>query len=374
LELSKVIRRLVFLYFISYALSSCGGGGGGGNSNCESLDCFTSTYNLLLADVDFSATNPIATNIEVVAISSYQDMTHPRISTDKNWVAYTIYNDVNIDGCASVDSGYVNTEIRASRLDGSQTKTIIAMNSGELNTNNYWYGDSFEFTYLSGPPGVTKIYRAQTDVDMNLISGPTEVTVPVTMMPPYDPAALSNSQVVYGGLYDSGGTVASIFIQSLNPAGVPVGLTLGRDSSGTTLFIGDINENDPKISPDGSQVAFMRRAPNAGANGFGWRIFMVPVAGPLTEANISSSLGTSLLNNDVLPEWVDLSTLVFANIDSTLTLNTRTIWTMKSNGSGRKQVSLPSGYRYSDVYPFLDGSGMQKILVSTEKIGATCTP
>jgi len=140
------------------------------------------------------------------------------------------------------------------------------------------------------------------------------------------------------------------------------------------LFGSDIFENDPKISPDGVNVAFMRRAPNAGANGFGFRIFVVAIANPLMEVNISASLGTSQLNNDALPEWVDNTTLVFTNIDSTVTFNSRTIWTMKSDGSNRKQVTLPAGYRYSDVFPFLDSSGNQKMIISAEKIGVTCTP
>ena len=135
-----------------------------------------------------------------------------------------------------------------------------------------------------------------------------------------------------------------------------------------------MRENDAKISPDGNWVAFMRQAPNAGINGFGFRIFVVAVASPLSETNISAGLGSSQLNNDVLPEWVDNSTLVFANIDSTNAFNTRTIWTMKSDGSERKKITLPQGYRYSDVYPFLDSSGNQKIIISAEKIDEICSP
>ena len=364
LLISKIYMLLVILVQFS-----CDGGSS--PDVCNSLDCETSTYNLLLANVDFDAVNPTASNIEVVATSSYQDMTHPRVSPDKLWVAYTIYSDTNTEGCASLDTGYVNTEIRASALDGSETKTIINMSSGDLNSNNYWYGDSYEFSYLSGSPGATKVFRAQTDAGMNLVSTPTEIDIPDTILP-FDPAGLSDSLLVYGGVYDNSGAVVSIFMQTLNPAGSPVGLTLGRDSNGTTLYFGDINENDPKISPDGNNVAFMRRAANSGVNGFGWRIFVVPVASPLTEVNISSSLGTSLLNNDVLPEWIDNNTLVFANIDSTVDLNTRTVWVMKSDGTERKQVSLPDGYRYSDVYPFIDVNGDQKIIISAEKIGASC--
>lgn len=362
------------MYKIPAALLSClllaGCGGGDG---CVSLDCQTSKYNLFVADVNFSQASPQAVNIRVIATSGYRDMTHPRVAPDRNWVAYTTYNVTNASGCASLDSGYVNTEIRAARMDGGAHRSLIPLTAGAFNTNNYWYGSNFEFTFLSGPPGAIRIYRAQTDAAMNLLAGPTEVTVPATIAP-YDPQAISNSQLVYVGQYDNSGIVKSVFAQSLNPPGVPVGLSLARDSAGNVLYGNNVMENDPKLSPDGSRVAFMRYAPNSGANGFGWRIFVVPVANPLTEVNISSSLGSSLLYHDGLPEWVDNSTLVFSHIDVTAAPNTHTIWTMQSNGSGRKQVLLPAGYRYSDVFPFLDGSGSQKIVVSAEKISAACAP
>ena len=365
------MKKILTVSFLCFLLTSCGGSSGGGEPPCTTLDCQTSKYNLFIADVDFSAASPQATNIGVITSSSFQDMTHPRVSPDKNWVAYTTYNVTNTEGCASLDSGYVDTEIRATRIDGTQTNTIIAMSSGDLNSNNYWYGNNFEFIFLSGPPGTTKLFRAQTDAVMNLIAGPTEVVTPGSIIP-FDPQAISDTQVVYGGVYDSGGLVKSIFLQSLNPVDIPTGLSLGRDSAGTTLFGSDVLENDPKLSPDGNNVAFMRQAPNAGANGFGFRIFVVDVTNPLGEVNISASLGASQFNNDALPEWVDNTTLVFANIDSSVTFNTRTIWTMQSDGSDRKQVDLPSGYRYSDVFPFLDGNGSQKMIISAEKIDAVC--
>jgi hypothetical protein len=372
----NIMTKLIVINILFLLLTGCGSGGGSNPSPaCTTLDCLTSKYNLLQADMDFSAASPTATNIAVIATSGYQDMTHPRVSPDKNWVAYTTYNVTNADGCASTDSGYVNTEIKATRLDGSETKSLIPVASGLLNSNNYWYGINYEFTLLSGAPGATKVYTAQTDAAMNLVASPSEVTIPSTILP-YDPQAISASQLVYGGVYDNMGLgqAKSIFLQTLSPPGTPIGLSVGRDSAGTILYGNDIQENDPKLSPDGTQVAFMRRAPNAGANGFGWRIFVVPVANPLHEVNISSALGSSQLNNDGLPEWVNNTTLVFANIDSTTVVNTRTTYVMQSDGSGRKQVMLPDGYRYSDVYPFVDSLGQQKIVVSAEKISASCTP
>jgi hypothetical protein len=368
------MNKIFDVFIFCLIIFGCSGGSGiDDQSTCTTLDCITSKYNLLVVDVDLNQASPEATNISVVAISDFQDMTHPRVSIDKNWVAYTTYNETNAEGCASLDSGYVNTEIMATRMDGSETRSIIPVTSGELSSNNYWYGNNNNFTFLSGPPGSTMVNRAQTDADMNLISVPTQVTIPVTIIP-YDPQAISDSQIVYGGIYDSMGLVKSVFLQSLNPPSAPVGLTLGRDSAGNILYDDDVMENDPKLSPDGTNVAFMRRAPNSGVNGFGWRIFVVPVASPLSEENISASLGDSLLNNDALPEWVDNTTLIFVNIDSTVTFNTRTIHVMQRDGSDRRQVILPDGYRYSDVYPFRDSMGNQKFVVSAEKIDTVCAP
>lgn len=367
--MNKFLDGFILCLFIF----GCSGGGSDSQDTCVTLDCLTSKYNLLVADVDLNQANPEATNISVVATSDFQDMTHPRVSPDKNWVAYTTYNVTNAEGCASLDSGYVNTEIMATRMDGSETQSIISVTSGDLNSNSYWYGNNYEFTFLSGAPGSTSVYRAQTNADMNLIAMPTQVTIPATIIP-YDPQAISDSQLVYCGLYDSTGLVKSVFLQSLNPPDTPVGLTLGRDSAGNILYNDDVMENDPKLSPDGTHVAFMRMAPNSGVNGFGWRIYVVPVASPLSEENISASLGDSLLNNDALPEWVDNTTLIFVNIDSTVTFNTRIIHVMQRDGSGRRQVILPDGYRYSDVYPFRDSLGNQKLVVSAEKTDTVCAP
>jgi hypothetical protein len=370
------MKKILGVILFCLLIFGCGGGSGSDDqNNCMTLDCLTSKYNLLVVDVDLNQASPEATNISVVAISDFQDMTHPRVSPDKNWVAYTTYNVTNADGCASHDSGYVNTEIMAARMDGSETRSIIPVTSGELSSNNYWYGNNYEFTFLSGAPGSTRVHRAQTDSDMNMIVVPIQVTIPATIIP-FDPQAISASQIVYGGLYDSMGLVKSVFLQSLNPPDTPVGLSLGRDSAGNILYNNDIMENDPKLSPDGTHVAFMRMAPNAGLSGFGWRIFVVPVAEAdrLSEENISASLGDSLLNNDTLPEWVDNTTLIFSNIDLTGTIYTRTIHVIQRDGSDRRQVILPDGYRYSDVYPFFDDHGNQKLVVSAEKIDAVCAP
>ncbi len=137
----------------------------------------------------------------------------------------------------------------------------------------------------------------------------------------------------------------------------------------------NIQENDPKISPDGTKVAFMRQAPASGADGFGYHIFVVPVASPLNEVDISyAAIGADILKNDVLPEWIDNNTLVFSTIEIlSATEFVKEVYTMKSDGSLRTKIPLPSGFKYSDVYPFVDGSGKQRLVISAEKIGASCS-
>lgn len=377
------MRKFFSIVIVILLMVGCGGSGKNSFGVCSSLDCLTSKYNLIMADVDFTATTPTATNLTVIATNSYQDMTHPRVSPDKNWVAYTTYNVTNSDGCASTDSGYADTEIKATKLDGSMTTTLISATAGVLNSNNYWYGTGYDFTFLSGAPGATNIYYAQTDDKMNVIAGPTQVIIPGTILP-YDPQANSMSQSVYVGQYADGsnGNAKSVFMQALDAGAMdtPTALSLARDSNGTVLHDNEIFENDPKLSPDGNNVAFMRKisSTNSGTTtGFGWRIFVAPTTAqqPPSEENISASLGDSQLENDTLPEWVDNSTLVFSNISVVSQTDfSRTIYIMQSDGSNRTQVSLPDGYHYSDVYPFVDNLGQQKIIVSAEKISASCTP
>lgn len=309
-------------------------------------------------------------------------MTHPRVSNDKNWVTYTTYNDRNSDNCATVDQGYLNTEIRAIQISGTGDKSVVSPAVGQLNSNNYWIGTTNEFTYLSGPPAALKFYRSTVNSSMSVISGPTQISVVGTIVP-MDPATNAlTDKIVFPGLYNpGGGYIKSIFMMNLSDSGNLVGLSVGRDHAGTPLICSNstcsnIMENDPKISPDGSKVVFMRQAPASGANGFGWHIFVVPVASPQNEVDISyATLGSDVLKNDVLPEWISNNQIIFSTIEIVSASNfTKEVYTMSGDGTGRAKIPLPSGFRYADVFPFVDSLGRSRMILSAEKIGATCSP
>ena len=341
--------------------------------SCTTLACSASKYSLLSADFDGS-------NVAIVRTSGYQEMTHPRVSNDKNWIAYTAYNDRDTQNCASLSIGYNNTEIRAVKMDGSVDKRIVSPAAGQFNSNNYWVGTTNEFTYLSGPTSALKFYRTTVDTQMNLVSGPIQISVANTIVPVDPQTNLGTNKIVYPGLYNpGGGFVKSIFLMNLSDSANLVGLSIGRDHAGNQIVCADaactnIMENDPKISPDGTKVAFMRQAPSSGVNGFGWHIFVVPVATALSEVDISYSyLGSNTLKNDVLPEWVDNTTLIFSTIEIVSGSDiTKNIYTMRSDGTQRAKITLPDGFRYSDVFPYVDSSGKKRMILSAEKISATC--
>ena len=342
---------------------------------CATVLCSASKYNLLVADIDGG-------NVGLIKTSSYQDMTHPRVSNDKNWVAYTTYNNLNSNQCASLDTGYLNTEIRAVRLTGVDDRRIISPVATEFNSNNYWLSSTNEFTYLSGPVNALKFYRVILDSNMVVSAGPSQIPVSGTIPVPVDPQAnLAVNKIVYPGLYNpGGGFIKSIFMMDLSDSSNLVGLSVGRDHAGAPIICAtaeclNIMENDPKISPDGTKVAFMRQAPSSGVNGFGWHIFVVPVSSPQMEVDISYSyLGSDIYKNDVLPEWIDNDTIIFSTIEITSVSSVaKNVYTMKGDGTQRTKISLPSGFRYADVFPFVDSSGNQRMILSAEKIGVTCS-
>jgi Tol biopolymer transport system component len=341
---------------------------------CTSLECTAKKYSLFVADLDGS-------NLSLVKTSSYQEMTHPRVSSDKEWVSYTFYNDLDANNCASLSKGYFNTEIRAVRLSGIDDKQIIAPVANEFNSNNYWIGSTNEFSYLSGPVTALKFFRATVDSTMNLVSGPTQIPVVGTILPLDPQTHLASNHIVFPGLYNpGGGFIKSIFMMNLSDSTNLVGLSVGRDRAGTPIICAtaectNIMENDPKISPDGSKVAFMRQAPDSGSNGFGWHIFVVPVASPQTEVDISySHIGSDVLKNDVLPEWLDDNTLIFSTIEIISSSEfVKNVYTMKSDGTERSKISLPEGFLYADVFPFTDTNAKKRMVIAAEKIGASCS-
>lgn len=343
-------------------------------SACKTLACKASTFSLMVADIDGS-------NMSIIQTHSNKDMTHPRVSGDKNWVMYTTYNKFDRHGCGEPSGGYFKTELRAVRMDGTQDKNIIGPKYGHFHSNNYFIGQNNDITFLAGPVTALKFYRWGFNALMDPIGKPVELPTVKTIAVVMDPQArVQTDKIVFAGLYNPGGAfIKSIFMMNLSDSEQLVGLSVGKDRSGKPIICENaacenIMENDPKISPDGSKVAFMRQAPKSGDQGFGWHIFVVDVNKPLSEKDISyAALGSDVKLNDALPEWIDNETLIFSTIEIKSSTNVvKDVYTMKADGSQRTKINLPQGFRYSDVFPFTDSDGKQRMILSARKINSVC--
>ena len=96
---------------------------------------------------------------------------------------------------------------------------------------------------------------------------------------------------------------------------------------------------DPKLSPDGSRVVFMRHV-----SAFSFATLLVDVATG-KEQELSPNLSPDAA--DAVPEWsADGKTILFWRIDRSK-LSDCGIWKMTADGRYRQRIPLPRGYFYT---------------------------
>lgn len=380
LVISGKFPHFLFTLLLISSLTGCGGGSSGGataTTPCSSFDCLTSKFNLVTANLD-------GNNLAVIATDSYREMTHPRITLDRKWIAYTRFNTIGNNGCAeeksTPDNSYFNTGIRVASIDGSTNIELTTPNLSRFSTNAYWIGNTYDFTFLEGDPRSAvaqdklQIKRGSRSADMNVNLGTVVITPTTgTFTTVFDPQQVL-TKIVFGGQYTSTIAVKSIFTMNLDGSGL-TGITIAADRNGAVVAADKAFENDPKLSPDGTKIAFMRKI-NTGiaANDHGFNIFVTNSnSTPGAELNRSiASIGADPNFNDAVPEWIDNTTLVFFTLNITSTGLVQKLYTMKDDGTLRTEILLPTGYYYSHVIPYRDAQGNTKILFAANKSATSC--
>lgn len=277
-----------------------------------------------------------------------REMTHPRVSPDLRRVVFTRYTVRGSDGRATEAQGYEGTEVVMVNVDGTGLKTLVAAKAGIINANASWSPDGKSVYFLSTDNAIRIPEIHVYDLRTRAI---TRMPTPSGLLPT-DPNRVANQVVFPSKRVD--GTADPLWLMNVDGTNARQ-LTAPVRASSDPGYYGDF---DPKLSPDGTRVAFMRID-----GGNGWRVMTLEIA---------AMRETSLTPDGAiqgLPAWSsEGSRLVYTNLD-TANPSQIGLFTMNADGTDRVKVPLPGGRLYSHAAWFpLEGASVDARLVFTGTI------
>jgi dipeptidyl aminopeptidase/acylaminoacyl peptidase len=291
-------------------------------------------------------------NIQTIYTDRYRQATHIRVSPNGRWIMFSRYNDKekksglameNIDG----KNHYENTELILMRSDGSELRSIVPPRKGIIAVNSNWTDDGKGFVFLSNDnkKRVLEIRRAYLNSKMEITHFST-IRLPKYIVP-VDPH-LHKGRLVFPAV-DLRNMQRGLWIANEDGSDLRK-LTTPRDpDSGKPVKHPDSGDNDPRFSPDGSQVAFMRLVKGKGL----WSIYTVDVATGKEASLTRKHLSPTQL--DAVPEWSgDGNLLIFWTAD--IKKVEFSITSLKPNGSKRYTV-LKNPYQFHQSPAFFPNTG-----------------
>jgi Tol biopolymer transport system component len=260
-----------------------------------------------------------------------KEMTHARVSPDGQLVAFTRYNARDpANGMATEEGGYENTEIMVGRIDGSGLRSVVPPHPQQIAANSYWTPDGKGLVFIAMRdgrlPAITFVDLASgtlhdtNDVEGQINTDPHKARGKMVFASRPTPDAVNQIWLSEGG--------------SAPPRAItePDIAEANQRLRKSTAGVGDF---DPKLSPDGRSVAFMRRA--------GKDVWHTMVVDLSTGEERGLSRGDAV---DAMPEWSpDGQRLAFWHVDLK-NLKQSGVYTMSRDGSDRKRIPLPRGYFY----------------------------
>lgn len=290
-------------------------------------------FGIYTARLDGSAMAPLLTDND-------REMTHPRLSPEGTRVALTRYNRKGSDGRATEEQGYEDTEILVVNLDGTGLRTVVASRPGVISANASWTPDGKSLIYVSTDnasksPEIRRIDLATRKVARMPTPGGLKASDPHWLGSQLVfPVKRSDADVLW--VMNSDGTRAR---QVTDPPE-----KRGLFSSG---LYGDF---DPRLSPDGTRVAFMRIA-----GGTTWRILVLDLStGKESQLTADEHIRQGVMQ--WLPAWSgDGRLLLYMHVDRSRPGEVG-LYTMTPDGRDRKMVPLPRGYLFGHG-TFFPGDG-----------------
>ena len=275
-------------------------------------------------------------DVKTIMTSENHEMTHPRVSPDGKRIALTRYHKRGWGGKATEEQGYENTEIMVANIDGSSVETIVLAKPGVVAANADWTAEGKSLIYISTDNSQRIPEIRQIDLATRKITRiPTPPGLKAT-----DPHWQGNKIVFPVKAEAAGKGADSLWMMHADGSGARQ-ITHPTRSSGASGLYGDF---DPKFSPDGSKIAFMRID-----GGESWRVMLLDLV--TGEERLLTPKGVM----QWLPTWSsDGKLLLYVHVDRN-NLKEIGLYTMTIDGNNRKRVALPRGYLYGHSSFFPNG-------------------
>jgi Tol biopolymer transport system component len=322
---NKQFRTICLICAVNLVLnvSGCGAGGRG---DPDLFGIYTTTLD--------------GKDVKMIISDPSRQMTHARVSPDKEWITFTRYNEKGLlSGLASEENGYTNTEIMIVRLDGSGLESVIPPKKGIIASNGSWTPDGKGITYLStdNPERHTQIN--QIDLATRKI---TTVKTP-DHLKPSDPFRVGN-RIVFPSIDKDLDVLWLMNIDGTDARQI----TRPKIPQPKKRRLFPLGDYDPKLSPDNSKVAAMRYF-----GGEIWHIFVLDLA-----TGKEKELSTGEVSEG-LPEWSsDGKLLIFTHWDRKYHRKMG-IYSVRPDGNDREMVPLPRGFLLNHAN-FFPGEGSSK--------------
>lgn len=284
-------------------------------------------------------------DVQTVMTSPDREMTHPRVSPDGKRLVLTRYNNRGRDGKATEEQGYDNTEIMIVNIDGTGLETIIPPKPGVIAANGSWTPDGTSLIFIS----TDNPQRRPEIRQINL------ATRKITRVPTPPSVAASDPDWEGHELVFAAKGEDSDALWMMKADGGDARQITRPTQSRKRGTIGNYGDFDPKLSPDGSKVAFMRIY-----GGDAWRVMVLDLKTGV-ERNLTAE---GVIEG--LPTWSsDSKLLLYRHIDRKK-LSDIGLYTMTPEGGDRKRVPLPRGFLYNhgSFFPG-DGSSSRAHIIYT---------
>ena len=319
------------------------------NKDIPKKDIFSPDINILGTHFGIYTATLDGNSVKQLIVNSTQDMSHIRVSPDKKWITFTRYNKKDVNDLAHEGLGYEQTEIMIAKIDGTNSKTIIPSKIGIVSANSSWMPDGKSLIFVSNNNWFRKgqIYKLNL-MTFRLSRIPTPRFLGVA-----DPHVV-NDKIVFTAIINNINTlwIMQLDGKNLKQLTSPV---LSQTQEVEKFKLGDY---DPRISTDGSKIAYMRYLGEDN-----WHIIIIDIITG-EEKDISPKV-----THDVIPQWSsDDKLLMFGHVDK-IDLSKTGIYRIKPDGSSRKQIPLSinkyfSYNKWPNFFPDEKSTDKTKIIYS----------